>query len=149
MLLSALALLYTGILPLLTNRYTAKGRYYTWLFIILEFVFPFRPQFGNLFITLNSFTDHVPLIPIGNEVLLHLPVGDTIHSSLPASITWWQIVGAIWIIGVLLSFSTTHEAYPVYENGELGDEKTYIFYYRYEQKANLGHMMWNISIILK
>jgi len=51
--MSALALLYMLITPLLAKRYSVKWRYYIWLIIVIGLIIPFRPQFDNAIIKVN------------------------------------------------------------------------------------------------
>jgi beta-lactamase regulating signal transducer with metallopeptidase domain len=45
--MSALALLYLALTPLLAKRYSARGRYYAWLIILIGLIVPFRPLFSK------------------------------------------------------------------------------------------------------
>ncbi len=51
--MSILALLYMLITPILSKRYSASGRYYAWLVIVVGLIIPFRPQFSNAIIQLK------------------------------------------------------------------------------------------------
>lgn len=65
--MSALALLYMAITPLLSKRYSVTGRYYTWLIIVIGLIISFRPKFNNAIVKVympeNTAT---PIIQIGN-----------------------------------------------------------------------------------
>lgn len=56
--MSALALFYMAVTPLLAKHYSVTGRYYTWLVIVLGLIIPFRPQTGNAVVRV-----HVPVHP--------------------------------------------------------------------------------------
>ncbi|MCL2816261.1 MAG: extracellular solute-binding protein [Oscillospiraceae bacterium] len=51
--MSALALLYMILAPLLSRRYSEKWRYYTWLVIVIGLIIPFRPHFGSAVIRVD------------------------------------------------------------------------------------------------
>ena len=51
--MSALALLYIALMPLLSKRYSEKWRYYAWLIVIIGLIIPFRPSFGNAIIKVD------------------------------------------------------------------------------------------------
>lgn len=65
--MSALALFYMAVTPLLTKRYSVTGCYYTWLIVVIDLIIPFRPQFSNAIVKVDipSYTV-VPNIQIGN-----------------------------------------------------------------------------------
>lgn len=44
--MSALALFYMAVTPLLARRYSAKGRYYAWLIIVIGLIIPFTGVAG-------------------------------------------------------------------------------------------------------
>ena len=54
--MSALALFYMAVTPLLAKRYSITGRYYAWLVIVLGVIIPFRPRSGNAVVKV-----HVPV----------------------------------------------------------------------------------------
>ena len=51
--MSVLALFYMIATPLLAKRYSEKGRYYAWLIIMVGLIIPFRPQWGNAFLSVE------------------------------------------------------------------------------------------------
>jgi len=51
--MSVIALLYMAATPLLSKRYSAKGRYYLWLVIVAGLIIPFRPQFSDALIIID------------------------------------------------------------------------------------------------
>ena len=101
--MSALALFYVVITPLLEKRCSAKGRYYAWLFIVVGLIIPFRPQFNNAIVKVDIPIEAVtPIIKIGNGT----PVAATVNTaalppSLP-SISIWHIVFAVWLAGMII-----------------------------------------------
>ena len=103
--MSALALLYIMITPLLATRYSEKGRYYTWLIIVIGLLIPFRPQWGNSIVRVNVASETAtPVIRIGNGTPVKIPVlvGNIELSSVLHGITWWQFAAAIWLTCVII-----------------------------------------------
>jgi beta-lactamase regulating signal transducer with metallopeptidase domain len=105
--MSALALLYMAVTPLLAKRYSAKGRYYAWLVIVIGLVFPFRPQFNNAIVKMDIPSDTtMPVVQIGNgmpvTIPLTMPIDNTAFSPSTFDISWWQIAAVIWLVGMLV-----------------------------------------------
>lgn len=105
--MSALALLYMAITPLLTKYYSAKGRYYAWLVVVIGLIIPFRPQFHNAFIQVDVPGETaVPVIQAGNRLSaaqnVYTAAPDIVIPSAGPTITWWQIAAAIWLVGVVV-----------------------------------------------
>ena len=66
--MSALALLYMALTPFLAKRYSEKVRYYSWLFIVIGLIIPFRPQLSDSIIKVNvPINAAVPNIQIGDR----------------------------------------------------------------------------------
>lgn len=103
--MSALALFYMAITPLLAKRYSVKGRYYAWLVIVIGLIIPFRPQFSNAFVKVDMPSNTaVPIIQIGNGVPVTVPVpveNSSLSSALP-NISLWQIAAAVWLVGMII-----------------------------------------------
>ena len=51
--MSALALCFIAVTPLLAKRYTAKSYYYAWLIIVIGLIIPFRPQFDHALVKVD------------------------------------------------------------------------------------------------
>lgn len=100
--ISAAALVYMAITPLLAKRYSVKARYYSWLVLIIGLIIPFRPGFGNALVKVGIPDNAaVPVIRIGNTTSVSaIPVGNAVPSALP-HIPWWQIAAALWLAGML------------------------------------------------
>jgi len=102
-IMSALALLYMLVTPLLAKRYSEKGRYYAWLVIVIGLIIPFRPQFDNAFVKVDVLSETTtPVIQIGNGIPLTIPIGNATLSPATSSISWWQIVAVVWVAGVII-----------------------------------------------
>jgi len=117
--MSALALFYMAITPLVKKYFSEKGRYYAWLIIVIGLIIPFRPQFNNTIIQIdipNGAT--TPTVQIGNETFFTIPDNITIPDNViiptdivpgdnPAllstttSFLWWQIGFAVWLAGII------------------------------------------------
>ena len=66
--MSALALFYMAVTPLLAKRYSITGRYYAWLVIVLGLIIPFRPRSGNAVVKVHvPVNKPVPFIRTGTE----------------------------------------------------------------------------------
>lgn len=106
--MSALALFYIAITPLLAKRYSVVGRYYTWLVIVIGLIIPFRPQFSNAIIKVDMPSNTVipTTIPLENKIPATFAVKHTLSSTV-SNISWWQIAAMIWLIGMIL-FLTYH-----------------------------------------
>lgn len=101
--MSALALFYMAITPLLAKRYSVKGRYYAWLIIVIGLIVPFRPQFSNAIVKVDMPSNTaVPIIQIGNGIPVTVPVENTALPSALSNISWWQVVAAVWLAGMIL-----------------------------------------------
>ena len=70
--MSALALFCIAVTPLAAKRYSAKGRYYAWLIIVIGLLIPFRPQWDNAIVQIDvpSRTVAPPAVSasIGNDI---------------------------------------------------------------------------------
>lgn len=103
--MSVLALLYMAITPILAKRYSIRGRYYSWFFIVIGLIIPFRPQFSNAIVKVDlSSNVAVPIIPIGNGTPVTTPTGNIIPATFH-NITWWQIAMAVWLVGMVIFLS--------------------------------------------
>ena len=66
--MSALALFYMAVTPLLSRRYSEKGRYYAWLIVVIGLIIPFRPQWSNAIVKMDMPSETAaPVIQIGNQ----------------------------------------------------------------------------------
>ncbi|ACL20899.1 peptidase M56 BlaR1 [Desulfitobacterium hafniense DCB-2] len=101
--MSAIALFYMAVTPLLAKRYSAKGRYYAWLIIVIGLIIPFRPQFDNPFVKIIPTETATPTIQIGNRTQIAGPVESALSSSDVSHIllSWWQIAAAVWLAGMI------------------------------------------------
>lgn len=53
--MSIIAIVYIAVTPLLSEIFTAKGRYYAWLVIILGMIIPFRFSWQGSVIAIDTF----------------------------------------------------------------------------------------------
>ena len=88
--MSALALLYMMVMPLLGKHYSEKGLYYGWLVIVIGLIIPFRPEWDNAIVT----------IPMQSGTAM--PIAATVLPPASLSIPWWQVAAGIWLVGVIL-----------------------------------------------
>lgn len=98
--MSALALFYMAVTPLLAKRYSVTGRYYAWLIVVIGLIIPFRPQFTSPVVSVDlPGNAAMPMLRLGNAA--PVPAG----AALPTAVTnipWWQIAAAVWLGGMLL-----------------------------------------------
>jgi len=104
--MSLLALLYMASTPFLAKRYYENGRYYAWLFIVIGFIIPFRPQWGNALVTVDMPNYAIaPVSQIVNDTIVLVPTITPAESTMPLttafSISWWQGIAMIWLIGIV------------------------------------------------
>ncbi|MDO4274373.1 MAG: M56 family metallopeptidase [Eubacteriales bacterium] len=101
--MSALALLYMAVTPLLAKRYSVIGGYYAWLVIVLGLIIPFRPHFTNAFVKVNI-PGNTPL-PITRSGSVTSPAPVHIDQALPSAmpdISVWQAAMAVWLAGMII-----------------------------------------------
>jgi beta-lactamase regulating signal transducer with metallopeptidase domain len=121
--MSVLILLFIAITPLLSKRYTAKWRYYTWLVIVIGLIIPFRPHLDTALIRIDihsipSYTQHRILdnsktigdnpIPTDTQWMLSDNVGTVADDNIQTGrvrqglsvVPWYQWVGSLWAAGV-------------------------------------------------
>ena len=115
--MSALALFYMAITPIIKKYYSEKGRYYAWLIIVVGLIIPFRPHFGNAIVqidvpsgvatpTVQAESGMFYFVPEPAERVMlppstTLPVDNTEIPSALASVSWWNIAAAVWLAGML------------------------------------------------
>lgn len=94
--MSAIALLYIAITPWLAKKFSAKGRYYTWLVIIVGFIIPFRLHPQAAVIRLDTL---IPALKTANHAV-DQAVSQTAATS-PA-FPWFALAGGIWLAGAIV-----------------------------------------------
>ena len=104
--MSLLALLYMASTPFLAKRYSEKGRYYAWLFIVIGLIIPFRPQWGNTLVTVDMPNYAIAPVPqMVNDTIAFMPTIAPTESIAPLpttfNISWWQGIAMIWLIGMI------------------------------------------------
>ena len=107
--MSVLAVLYMAATPILSNRYSEKGRYYTWFVIVLALIIPFRPRWSNPFISIETSANAPSFateIHVGTPTPLTIPVNlppldNMIPTNAISNISWWQLIFMIWFIGAI------------------------------------------------
>ncbi len=99
--MSAVALLYMAVTPVLNKRYSERGHYYAWLIVVLGLIIPFRPQLGGAIATVT-----VPVataIPVAHIVNTAPAVAAEASVAAPVVIQWWQIAAMVWIAGMVIA----------------------------------------------
>lgn len=101
--MSAVALFYMAAAPLLAKYYSAKGRYYAWLIIVIGLIVPFRPRFDNPIVKITPAETTTPIIQVGNGTQFIGPVENTLPPSATSyiSFSWWQVTAAVWLVGII------------------------------------------------
>ena len=95
--MSAVALTYMAIDPLLARRYSAKGRYYGWLIIVIGLLIPFRPTFRGVAMRVSVPVDaYAPL------------VNRAAQATVPG-VSLWQVLFGVWLVG-MIGFVVYHTA---------------------------------------
>jgi len=109
--MSMLGLFYMAITPLMSKRYSAKGRYYTWLIIIVGLIIPFRPQFDNLNpimqIDIPRHTMSQTQFMGGDLIFILANPIEAAVTSVAASVSWWAVSAIVWLVG-LITFLVIH-----------------------------------------
>lgn len=123
--MSVLILLFIAITPLLSKRYAAKWRYYTWLVIVIGLIIPFRPHLDTALIQMDtpvvpSYIQQMILDNAGTVTDNNIQTGiqwmtsrnaetvadnniqtSTVRQRL-AAIPWYQWAGFLWIAGAVI-----------------------------------------------
>lgn len=106
--MSAIALLYMALTPLLSKRYSPKGRYYTWLVVVLGLIIPFRPHLGSALVNVNVPAEMaLPNMQTGHVAPTIEPISTAQRSFAAPSLSIWQILTLVWLVGALV-FLLTH-----------------------------------------
>lgn len=105
--MSVLALFFMVVTPLLAKRYSAKGRYYAWLIIVVGLIIPFRLQFDQAIVKVEMPIATAPIIQIGNGVPSPIPIETVVTTSILPGVSLWQILAAIWLVG-MIGYITYH-----------------------------------------
>lgn len=101
--MSAIALLYMALTPLLSKRYSAKGRYYTWLVVVLGLIIPFRPHFGSALVNVNVPAEMaLPSMQTGYVAPAMEQISTAQNSFAAPILSIWQILALIWLAGALV-----------------------------------------------
>lgn len=95
--MSVIALVYMAMTPLLSKKFTAKGRYYAWLIIIVGLILPFRfyPQVSAIYVDTL-----IPALKTVNSQSIAVTTSNIAASSSPFQ--WSTIAGGVWISGVVI-----------------------------------------------
>lgn len=96
--MSLLIICFLILTPRLLNRYHAKWIYYSWLFLVIGLVIPFRIHFQIMFERPSSEPIFIYNYYQGNDQDMYLREGkETESESLPSH----QIIGSVWLIGFI------------------------------------------------
>ncbi|MBU5266708.1 M56 family metallopeptidase [Virgibacillus proomii] len=95
--MSVIALIYIAITPLLAKKFSATGRYYAWLVIIVGLIIPFRfhPKVSAIYVD--------AIIPTLKETA-NYSLLETVSSAPKtfAAIPWYVPVSGLWAAGVVV-----------------------------------------------
>ncbi len=109
--MSALALVFILVTPLLAKWHSAKSRYYAWLVIVIGLIIPFRPFFGDAVVKFNIPVEAVaPAVAVGDTATttsqnINSPnkiTNDMTVASQPRPLSGWEIAVIIWAAGAVL-----------------------------------------------
>ncbi len=117
--MSAVALIYIALSPLLSKCCSAKSRYYAWLIVVIGLLIPFRPSFDNAVVEISIPAETVNTAPVLNYVPIDrtfldsrgtVDAGTVTDSSGAADairfpevnqpISPWQIAVVVWAAGL-------------------------------------------------
>lgn len=107
--MSALALIYIAATPLLAKRYSATGRYYAWLVLVIGLLVPYRPHIRSAMFQVKmpgGTAANLPAVPMGAGITAARLTPHAVPTVLPL-ISWWQLAAVVWLTGMLL-FLTYH-----------------------------------------
>lgn len=112
--MSVLALFYMAVTPLLANRYSATGRYYTWLVIVTGLIIPFRPRFNFTMIHMKMpYKTMGQITQTTGSKLAAAAVADPIEyvplPSASSGLSLWQVIFVVWLAGAVI-FLAYHAA---------------------------------------
>lgn len=97
--MSVISLVYMGVIPYLSKKYSAKWLYYIWLIVLIGWVCPFRPSLNICIAPL-----HMPDMKAvqSNYTLIDQKL-NTIDNGVNGtfSLPIWGIVVCIWIVGAI------------------------------------------------
>ena len=87
--MSAVALVYIGLLRLFKNRQQPVVRYYAWLFVLVGFMMPFKPSFGGSAVTITVPENSAPASATGTVT--------------QAAFNYGRLIFIVWILGAAAS----------------------------------------------
>ncbi len=113
--MSAISFLFIGLSYLLRETWSAKHRFWLWLFILIGFLTPFKPSFGTPLyeIVTNAATSATTQETIHNAVPPQITADNTVTPEPSAQIRIVTLFLAIWILGMMML--TVRYAYKHYQ----------------------------------
>ena len=99
--MSAVALIYMAVTPILAKYYSEKWRYYAWLIIVAGLIVPFRPQFESAIVKLEIEKPAAIIETAGFVEFIENAEITVVPPGFPY-ITWWQTAMFIWISGMII-----------------------------------------------
>jgi beta-lactamase regulating signal transducer with metallopeptidase domain len=101
--MSAVALFYMAITPLLAKRYSAKGRYYAWFVVVIGLLVPFRPHFDNAVVTVSMPGETtMPVVLAGNGMFFSASAENTALPPALPGVSPWHAMALLWMAGVIV-----------------------------------------------
>lgn len=95
--MSAIALVYMAITPLLSKKFTAKGLYYAWLVIVVGLIIPFRFHPQASAININTL---IPGLKTASGSFGEQAVSAATVTS--PVIPWSVLAGSLWLVGAIV-----------------------------------------------
>ena len=113
--MSAISFLFIGLSYLLREMWSAKHRFWLWIFILIGFLTPFKPSFGTPLyeIVTNVAASSATQDAINNAVPPQITAGTTVTPEPSAQIRIVTVFLAIWILGMMML--TVRYAYKHYQ----------------------------------
>lgn len=100
--MSAVSLVYIGLLAMLKNRQQPVVRYYAWLAVLIGFLTPFKPHIAGSAVTISAPEQTAVTAP-----------SEPVQSSTP---NIWNIVFIVWAVGAVISlvlFAVRYKAFRI------------------------------------
>ena len=102
--MSAVSIVYIGLLKALKNRQLPVLRYYSWLVILVGFLMPIKPNFGKAAVTLNE----------PNTTYTYKEQSANAAAPTSPSINFFQILFAVWLAVAILYLITSLCRYRIF-----------------------------------
>ncbi|WP_379141371.1 M56 family metallopeptidase [Paenibacillus sp. sgz500992] len=97
--MTVIGIIYMAVTPLLQNRFTAKGRYYGWLVIVIGFIVPFR---FHLPVSIISMDTLFPTLGSTGPSNLNPLTAAAFPGITATAFPWLSVAVGVWMTGVVV-----------------------------------------------